>query len=108
MHWTPGPAIEDGDPVHFFVHLLDAEGAKLAQRDLRAFDVRDWRDGDHIVTKIIFGQELRGLPIETIRVGLYYFSVEENTYKEGIAALDGSGQPTNYAIDTPHVGECVA
>lgn len=107
LHWTPGPAIEDGDPVHFFVHLLDAEGTKLAQRDLRAFDVRDWRAGDHIVTKIIFGQDLRGLLIETIRVGLYYFSVEENTYKEGIAALDGSGQPTNYAIDTPYVGECV-
>ena len=109
LHWTPGPALEeDGNPVHFFVHLLDAEGEKLAQRDLRAFDVRDWRDGDHIVTRIEFGQELQGLSIETIRVGLYYFSVKANTYLSGIQALDEMGSPAIYAVDIPFGGECLA
>lgn len=106
LHWGPGPAVEEGDPVHFFVHLLDAEGENLVQRDLRAYDVMNWREGDHIVTKIEFGQELQGLPIQTIRVGLYYFSEQKNTYHVGISALDELDRPWEYAVDIPFEGSC--
>ena len=108
LHWGPGPAVEEGDPVHFFAHLLDAEGENLVQRDLRSYDVMNWREGDHIVTQFEFGQELQGLSIQTIRVGLYYFSEQKNMYHVGIHALDELGRPWEYAVDIPYEGECVA
>ena len=106
LHWTPGPAEEGGDPVHFFVHLLDAEMSGLAQSDRRAFDVWDWRLGDHIITEFDFGQELAGLPIEFIRVGLYTYSEETESFQEGIYALDEQGRPWEYAVDIPFEGNC--
>ena len=92
--------------MHFFVHLLDADEEILLQRDLRVYDVRDWREGDQFVTNFEFGQELPGLPIETIRVGLYHYSYEKNSNGSGISALDEQGQPTEYAIDIPFGGAC--
>ena len=106
LHWTPGPADEGGDPVHFFVHLLDAEKSGLAQSDRRAFDIWDWRSGDHIITEFDFGQQLAGLPIEFIRVGLYTYSEETESFQEGIYALDEQGQPWEYAVDIPFEGSC--
>ena len=106
LHWAPGPAREDVDPTHFFVHLLDEQGNILAQYDLRAYDQRDWRAGDHIVTQFAFQQGLDGLPIETIRVGLYRFSDESKTFQGGIYALDERGRPWQYAVDNPYGGEC--
>ena len=108
LHWTPGSPGRKGEPVHFFVHLLDAESEILAQRDLRTYDVRDWREGDNIVTNFDFREELWGLPIETIRVGLYLFSDKTNSYLEGINALDELGRPREYAVDIPFAGECAA
>ena len=107
LHWKPGPADTDSGPMHFFVHLLDGSSEKLAQRDLRVFDPGDWREGDRIVTTFDFGRELQGLPIETLRVGLYYFSDETNSYLRGINALDEQGRPRQYAIDIPFEGPCV-
>ena len=106
LHWTPGPADSDSAPVHFFVHLLDEAYETLAQRDLRVYDPGDWREGDRIVTNLDFGRELRSLPIETLRVGLYYFSDETNSYLKGIQALDEQGQPSRYAIDIPYEDSC--
>ena len=105
LHWLPGITGKDNE-VHFFVHLLDADEEILLQRDLRVYDVRDWREGDQFVTNFEFGQELPGLPIETIRVGLYHYSYEKNSNDSGIPALDEQGQPTEYAIDIPFGGAC--
>ena len=108
LHWTPGPAsMEGGYPAHFFVHLLDDEGQGLAQLDVRTYDVRSWRPGDHIVTEFDFGQELTDLPITTIRVGLYLYSDETQSIHENIYALDEQGRPWEYAVDIPFVGVCV-
>ncbi|MCY3906004.1 MAG: hypothetical protein OXF63_01980 [Anaerolineaceae bacterium] len=107
LHWSPGPADEASAPMHFFVHLLDGSSEKLAQRDLRVFDPGDWREGDRIVTSFEFGRELRSLPIETLRVGLYFFSDETNSFLRGINALDEKGRPRQYAVDIPLEGPCV-
>ncbi|MCY4526332.1 MAG: hypothetical protein OXB89_06965, partial [Anaerolineaceae bacterium] len=106
LHWAPGLADEESEPVHFFVHLLDGDSETLAQQDLRAYNPENWREGDRIVTTFNFGRELRTLPIETLRVGLYYFSDETNSYLRGINALDGQGHPVQYAIDIPHDVSC--
>ncbi len=108
LHWAPGPADEDSEPIHFFVHLLDAESEILAQWDLRAYDIGDWRAGDHIITTFDFGQELQSLLIKTIRVGLYSYSDEMKSFQEGIYALDEQGRPWEYAVDIPFAGECAA
>ena len=106
LHWTPGSPGREGEPVHFFVHLLDGAGEGLAHSDLRTYDVREWRVGDHIVTRFDFGQELHGLPIETIRVGLYYYSDDTESFQGGIYALDELGRPWEYAVDIPYEGNC--
>ena len=108
LHWTPGPPDKEGEPVHYFVHLLDASGVGLAHSDLRAYDIGGWRAGDHIITTFDFGQELQGLPIKTIRVGLYSYSDEMKSFQEGIYALDEQGRPWEYAVDIPFAGECAA
>ena len=108
LHWTPGPPDKEGEPVHYFVHLLDASGVGLAHSDLRAYDIGDWRAGDHIIMTFGFGQELQGLPIKTIRVGLYSYSDEMKSFQEGIYALDEQGRPWEYAVDIPFAGECAA
>ena len=120
LHWTPEPGGQDAERApfslfplreervhaHFFVHLLDAEGEGLAQRDLRVYDERDWRAGDHMVTRFDFGRELQDLPIETIRVGLYSYSEKTESFQEGIYALDEQGRPWEYAVDIPYEGSC--
>ena len=106
LHWTPGSPGKEGKSAHFFVHLLDSAGEGLAQRDLRTYDVRDWRAGDHIVTRFDFGQKLLGFPIETIRAGLYYYSDDTESFQESIYALDELDRPWQYAVDIPYEGSC--
>ena len=106
LHWTPGSPGKGGEHVHFFVHLLDASDEGLGQSDLRTYDYWEWRAGDHIVTAFDFGQELGGLPIETLRVGLYYYSEETKAVGSNISALDELGRPWLYAIDIPFGGAC--
>lgn len=106
LHWAPGPADRDSAPVHFYVHLLDDASEKLVQDDLRVYDPADWREGDRIVTSFDFGRELGSLPIETLRVGLYYFSDETNSFLRAINALDKQGRPWQYAIDIPFEAPC--
>ena len=123
LHWTP-PAIpgKEDEHVHFFIHLLNATGERLTQRDLRAYDARawrpgdhtdtsadevwDWRAGDHVVTSIDFGQALNDLPIETIRIGLYYYSDDTESFQGDIYALDELGRPWEYAVDIPYEEKC--
>ena len=107
LHWSPGPASEDdATRTHFFVNLLGADEANLAQRDLAAYDARAWRPGDHIVTSFDFDQDLRDLPIEMIRVGMYRFSLATNAYLDAVYALDAAGNPWLYAVDMPFSGAC--
>ena len=106
LHWTPGLPRKGGEHAHFFVHLLDDAGEGLAQSDLRTYDYWEWRTGDHIVTAFDFGQRLADLPVETLRIGLYYYSDETKAVGSGISALDELGRPWLYAIDIPYEGIC--
>ena len=99
LHWQSEVPASDAPPEHFFVHLLDADGRVLAQRDLRAFDPQQRKPGDRFLTAFDFEASLRGLPIEVIRVGLYRFSHEADAGVESIYALDENGMPWEYAVD---------
>ena len=110
LHWTPGPAGEDGDPVHFFAHLLDEDGNVLAQREVRSYDYRYWRDGDHIITNFDFGPGVVGLPVEIVRIGLYSFLDEmDSKASGGNYILDERGRLWvywNQAVDLPYREGC--
>jgi hypothetical protein len=58
------------DDYHYFVHLLDAGGERIAQHDTDFLQGRFWCEGDQLLTWV----EL-SVPAEaaTLRVGLYYF-----------------------------------
>ena len=105
LHWTPGPVEESDQPVHFFVHLLNALGETVAQHDLPAYDIRYWQAEDEIITQFDFGQELADRSIATLRVGLYYYS-DATMIDRNIYALDEQGRPWQYAIDIPFGGVC--
>ena len=110
LHWTPGPAGEDGDPVHFFAHLLGEVGNVLAQREVRSYDYRYWRDGDHIITNFDFGPGVVGLPVEIVRIGLYSFLDEmDSKASSGNYILDERGRLWvywNQAVDLPYREGC--
>ena len=66
LRWLlPGAASED---YQYFVHLLDAEGNRLAQQDGRFWPGRYWCAGDTLMTSAALS-----IPdgVQTLRVGLY-------------------------------------
>ncbi len=91
LAWTlPGPTTVDSA---LFVHLLDADGAKVAQKDQPFFASRYWCAGDRIVT----GTQL-DLPqtMATLRFGLYS---RDGKAIRNIATLDANDQPGGSWVD---------
>ena len=106
LHWRAGDPSGEADRAHFFVHLLDAEGQALAQRDSSTLSWRDWLPGDTIITDFDFGKDLSGQRIDAIRVGLYRYSLARQAWQEAIYALDEAGNPWLYAVDIPYGKAC--
>jgi len=83
VHW------EAGSDSHFYVHLVDAQGGALGQRDIAGLDSTYRRAGDHVVT--LFDITASGFQPDPIwaQVGMY-------TYPglEGISVIDAAGNPT--------------
>ena len=104
LHWATGDASAKGHNLHFFFNLLDAAGEKLAQNDVRALDPPQWRSADYVLTEIDFKQSMPDLPVETLRVGLYYWLAEGEL--KNVYALDAGGQPWLYAVDIPYDKPC--
>ncbi len=89
MAWTlPGPTATN---YQTFVHLLDADGEKVAQKDQPFFAGRYWCDGDRIVT----GAQL-DVPAgaKTLRFGMYVLNGKDVS---NVAALDADGNPAAWA-----------
>ena len=107
LHWTPGLATSDAATrTQLFVHLLAEDGTRLAQDDRGAFDARAWRSGDHIITTFEFGALSPSVIIDRALVGLYLFSLETQSYQEGIFALDEAGNPWRYGVELPIASGC--
>jgi hypothetical protein len=96
VHWrltwqtADGPA---GRAFHFFNHLLDAGGQRVAQADAAAFDPGQWRQGDVVVSS--FAMEVPGEAQSpfTMRVGMYIFGSGEN-----VPVLDVAGNAAADAV----------
>jgi 4-amino-4-deoxy-L-arabinose transferase-like glycosyltransferase len=95
LYWHPGDNPDPAD-YHFFNHLLDGNGERIAQADAAAFAPWQWRAGDTVVS--VFELEL---PAEvarppTMRVGFYRYPSLAN-----VPVLDVALNPASDAIELP-------
>lgn len=83
-----------GGRYHFFNHLLDAAGQRVAQADGAAFNPAQWRQGDVVISRFRLDGigDLQG-PL-TMRVGMYVFPTLEN-----VPVLDVAGNAASDAVE---------
>ncbi len=99
LDWQPdGPADR---PYSLFVHLLDADGARVAQADVQAWR-GPWRAGDVVVTRFTLGEDVSVPSGGTWRVGMYYFLDDVgDVAPRGVDVLDAAGNPAGVWVDVP-------
>lgn len=88
LTWQPSAPADR--QYSFFVHLLDAEGGRIAQADVTAWP-GPWRAGDVIVTRFELGEDVTMAPGAVWRLGMYYFTEDGDT--RGVDVLDEAGNP---------------
>ena len=73
LHWVAG---ENNDEFyHFYNHLLDSSGNRVAQDDRPAFPANQWRNGDHVIS--FFSAPTAKVPY-ALRIGMYTYPQLEN------------------------------
>ncbi len=89
--WWRAPGPVEGEDYHVFAHLLDANGARVAQSDERTYAAYDWRANDLVVNYF----RLAGAGV-TVRAGMYaYPSLAPAN------VLDAAGNPAGEWIEFP-------
>jgi len=96
LYWrtTHGPLDVD---VHWFNHLLDAEGQRWGQFDGVGFPSERWQPGDWIYYHFDLPISVEADPAP------YTLSVGQYTYPqmEGISVVDGAGNPVDAVVQLP-------
>ena len=89
---------DNPDPAdfHIFNHLLDAEGARVAQADAAAFAGWQWRAGDVVISRFVLPVPAGVNPPLTMRVGMYRFPSLES-----LPVLDAAANPAGEAVEIP-------
>lgn len=72
VHWRTADNPDPSD-YHFFNHLLDGTGARVAQVDAPAFDGDQWRAGDVVVSQFVFYPPPAAQGPLLMRVGMYRY-----------------------------------
>lgn len=86
LTWQTG-ANPDPERYHFFNHLLDEQGRRIAQDDAPAFAPWQWRAGDVVISRFQLTWQETAVPA-LLRTGMYrYPSVEP------VLLLDVAGNP---------------
>ncbi len=95
LTWSVEAAPPPGTDYHWFNHLIDAGGRRVAQKDGVGFPSRHWRAGDTVVTwfDIPLAADVPAGQY-TMRVGIYTFPDVHN-----VALLDASGNPAADAVE---------
>ncbi|MBI4772429.1 MAG: hypothetical protein HY784_18870 [Chloroflexi bacterium] len=93
LGWLPGPA-EAGDAYHFFIHVLAADGQRVAGADGPGFPSGAWREGDRVIGFF----RLQLAPGEyagpyRVAVGMYRYPSLES-----VPVLDEAGNPHAPAV----------
>lgn len=95
LYWHPGDNPDPAD-YHFFNHLLDGEGDRIAQADAAAFAPWEWRAGDTVVSVFQFELPTTAPPPLEMRVGVYRYPAIEN-----VPVLDAGLNPASDAVVLP-------
>ena len=91
-HWRVGDATPER--FHFFNHVQDALGQRIAQTDKPAFRADQWRPGDVVISRFVFQDIEKGLRPLTIRTGMYRYPSLEN-----VPLLDVAANPDSDAAE---------
>lgn len=95
LYWQTG---NNPDPTnyHFFNHLYDAAGLRVAQQDGTLFAPGQWHTGDQVISFFTFDMTPNWSRPLTMSVGIY-------TYPDiiNISLLDVAGNPYAVAVDLP-------
>jgi hypothetical protein len=93
VHWRTADNPDPAD-YHFFNHLLDGGGERVAQADAAAFAGAQWRAGDVVISRFLLPGAADTAPPLTMRVGMYRFPSLEN-----VPVLDAAANPAADAIE---------
>lgn len=77
LHWHTAANPDPAD-YHFFNHLLDGSGERVAQADGVLFAPSQWREGDVVVSRFDLPWPSNPVPPLTMRVGIYRYPSLEN------------------------------
>jgi 4-amino-4-deoxy-L-arabinose transferase-like glycosyltransferase len=95
LYWRPGDNPDPAD-YHFFNHLLDARGERIAQADAAAFAPWQWRAGDTVISVFEIALPADAARPLTVRTGLYRYPAIEN-----VPVLDVALNPASDAVELP-------
>lgn len=95
IHWQTGSHSDPSD-YHFFNHLYDATGTRVAQQDGALFAPKQWRAGDQVVSLFTFVIAPEWIHPLMISVGIYTYPDITN-----IPLLDVAGNPYTIAVELP-------
>ena len=71
---------------HFFNHVQDALGQRLAQTDVPAFPANQWQTGDIVASYFLLQDTEKGIRPLTIRTGMYVYPSLESVPLLDVAA----------------------
>ena len=94
LYWEVGEPRADGR-YYFLNHVQDALGNELAQTDVPALAMSQWRPGDVVVSRFVLQDLEKGVRPLTIRTGMYHFPSLEQIY-----LLDENAAPYEDAAET--------
>lgn len=95
LYWRPADNPDPAD-YHFFNHLLDGNGTRIAQTDGAAFGGWQWRAGDVVVSRFLLPLTVTPEFPLTMRAGMYRFPSLDN-----VPVLDEAANPAADAVDLP-------
>lgn len=95
IYWRPADNPDAGD-YHFFNHLLDGAGRRVAQVDGAAFAGPQWRAGDVVISRFWLAVPNELDPPPAMSIGMYRFPSIES-----VPILDEAANPAGDAVTIP-------
>lgn len=93
LYWHPGANPDPAD-YHFFNHLLDAQGERVAQEDAAVFSPSQWQAGDAVISHFLLSLPPDSEGPLRMRTGVYRYPELEN-----VPLLDVAGNPYADAVE---------
>jgi 4-amino-4-deoxy-L-arabinose transferase-like glycosyltransferase len=99
IFWQPADQAEPAG-YHFFNHLIDAAGTRIAQDDAAAFNPSQWRPGDIVISRFLLAPDSGGSLPWQVRTGMYRYPS-----LEAVPILDEAANPAGDYLELDATGE---